>query len=354
MPVSIRIVGLFAGVLFTAYAVMKYRQRKWDPSDLLIAVLIAGGVAVLSVFPQAGGLAAPLFRLNSRILGILVLSNLILFGLFLFVLNQSRAANRRVTNTIRSMAFRNYIAEYGRHSTADRAESREYRGRILVVIPAYNERESLPHVLGSMPTEMLGYKLDTLVVVDGGTDDSAEVARRFHGVTVAEHVMNCGGGAALRTGFQIARHEGADIVVNLDADGQHQPAEIEQLVRPIAQGTADFVWGSRFLGYYQERGSIRHTGIVLFSLIVSVLAGSRITDCTNGFRAIRASFLPRLDLREDQFHTTELILEAAKKGLRLGEVPVSVLSRLEGESKKPKRLGYPLGVLRVILVTWLR
>lgn len=354
MPVGVRVVGLLAAILFAAYALRKYRGRKWEPGDLLIALAIAVGVAAVSVFPQVGGLVAPLLRLNSRLLGVLVVSNLLLFGLFLFVLNQSRAANRRVTDAIRSIAVRGYLREYGKPADRAAAVDKDYAGRIMVVIPAYNEAESLPHVLSAMPQEMLGYGVETLVVVDGGSDDSAEIARRFDRVRVVEHTMNCGQGAALRTGFQLARYEGVDIVVNLDADGQHQPREVEDLVRAIVEGKADLVWGSRFMGYYQDRGHIRHVGVVLFSMLVSVLARHRVTDCVNGFRALRASFLSRLDLREDKFNATELILEAAKKGLRLHEVPVSVLRRFEGESKKPKRLGYPLGVLRVILVTWLR
>jgi glycosyltransferase involved in cell wall biosynthesis len=143
-------------------------------------------------------------------------------------------------------------------------------------------------------------------------------------------------------------------VVNMDADGQHQPEELERLVTPIVKNEADFIVGSRFLGHYEERGSIRHLGVVLFSWVVSLLTSTKVTDCTNGFRALRVSDLERLSLQEEQFHTTELIIEASKRKLRYKEVPISVLRRAEGESKKPKRLRYPLGVLRTIINTWLR
>lgn len=167
-------------------------------------------------------------------------------------------------------------------------------------------------------------------------------------------MVNRGQGDALRTGFRIAELERADVVVNLDADGQYLPEEMERLVAPVLDGKADFVLGSRFLGYYEEAGSVRHAGVVFFSWLISLLTGRRITDCTNGFRAIRVSELGKLDLREDRFNATELILEALKNGLRFEEVPVTMLRRAEGESKKPKRLAYPLGVFRVIVQTWLR
>jgi len=100
-------------------------------------------------------------------------------------------------------------------------------------------------------------------------------------------------------------------VVTLDADGQHCPEEVERLVASILEDEVDFVIGTRFLGGYEERRSARHFGIVGFSSLISLLCGVRITDCTNGFRAIRASMLARMDLNENQFSAPELIIEAA-------------------------------------------
>jgi hypothetical protein len=88
--------------------------------------------------------------------------------------------------------------------------------------------------------------------------------------------------------------------------------------------------------------------------MLTILTGTRISDATNGFRAIRVSELQKLDLREDRFNATEIILEALNKKLRYAEVPVTMLKRAAGETKKPKRLAYPIGVARVIISTWLR
>ena len=101
-------------------------------------------------------------------------------------------------------------------------------------------------------------------------------------------------------------------------------------------------------------GAARHIGIVFFSALISALTGVRITDCTNGFRAIRASGLARLELRENRFSAPELIIEAAQKDLRIKEVPVTILTRQEGKSKKPRSWRYPVGFAWVILRTWLR
>ena len=140
----------------------------------------------------------------------------------------------------------------------------------------------------------------------------------------------------------------------MDADGQHNPEEIERLVTPILRDQADVVIGDRFSGSYSERGSSRHAGIVVFSWLVSMLSGARIHDCTNGFRAIRSSGLAKLDLREQQFHTAEFILESSRNNLTIVEVPVSVMKRHTGESKKPSGVRYPLGFAWTLLKVWLR
>ncbi len=208
-------------------------------------------------------------------------------------------------------------------------------------------------MLGRVPESVLGRETKTVVLVDGATDDTEAVALRS-GVPVATLAVRLGKGDALHVGFEIARLEKAEIVVTIDADGQYQPEEIERVVKPVIDEEADFVIGSRFLGYYEEAGSVRHLGVVFFSRLVSLLTRRRITDCTSGLRAIRGAELEKLDLREEQFETNEVLLEAHRNGLRIKEVPCSMLKRAEGESKKPPRLWYPMEVMWVIVRTWLR
>jgi hypothetical protein len=135
----------------------------------------------------------------------------------------------------------------------------------------------------------------------------------------------------------------------MDADGQHRPDEIPRLVEPVLAGRADYVQGSRYTGRYDDAGGARDTGVRGFTWLINRVSGAGITDCTNGFRAIRVESLGRLRLEEDRFSAPELILESARQGLRIAEVPVHVRARALGQSKKPRRLGYPLGFLRVIV-----
>lgn len=348
---NVRLIGVAVAVAFAAYGAVKYGRGQWARSDLLLALLIAAGIGVVSVVPDVGNVLTSALGLQNRLFALLVFSNLLLFALFIYLLGQVRASNRRSGEIVRAIARRQYQERFASSGPAE--DIPDAAGKILIIIPAYNEEEAIRGVLARVPKELCGHAVDALVVVDGGTDGTEAVAVA-HDFPVATHILNRGQGDALRTGFEIARLQGADIVVNLDADGQHQPEEILHLVEPIIKGEADFVMGSRFLGHYEESGGARHLGIVFFSKLISLLGGVTITDCTNGFRAIRGACLEKLELREDRFSAAELILDAAKKGLRIREVPVSILKRDAGESKKPKRLGYPLGFLRVIIQTWLR
>jgi glycosyltransferase involved in cell wall biosynthesis len=177
---------------------------------------------------------------------------------------------------------------------------------------------------------------------------------RRHGHLALRNEVNRGQSDALVTGYTLAMEREAAIVVTMDADGQHLPEELPTLVQPILDGEADYVQGSRYLGQYDDAGGARDLGIRIFTALVNLLSGAGITDCTTGYRAIRVEDLARLRLEEPQFSAAEMIIEAAGKGLRIREVPVHIQSRLHGESKKPRRLGYPIGYLAAVVRTWRR
>jgi hypothetical protein len=344
----VRFAGVIVAVLFAAYGVLRYRRGGWSRFGLLLSLLIALGVALVSVVPQVGEVFTRLFGLENRGFALLSFATLLLFALFLYLLNQVQEARRRNGEIVTGLAVSQFAERY--ISLEERSSERR---EILIVVPAYDEEGGIREVLRRVPKEILGYKVKIVVVDDGSTDATAEITRQ-EGFPIVTHVVNRGQGDALRTGFQIAQRERADIVINLDADGQYKPEEIERLVEPIIENRADFVLGSRFMGFYEEAGSVRHVGVVFFSRLISILTGAKISDCTNGFRAIRVSELHRLDLREDRFNATEIILEGLKNKLRFEQVPVTMLSRTAGETKKPTKLAYPLGVFRVIIQTWLR
>ncbi len=234
-----------------------------------------------------------------------------------------------------------------------RSRSRSPTPEIAIVIAALDEEEAIAAVLDALPSELYGHRVTPIVVVDGGNDDTAGVVVTA-GHVALRHEINRGQGDALRTGFALALERKAAIVMTMDADGQHRPEDLPQLLEPILADEADYVQGSRYLGAYDDAGGARDLGIRGFTQLINVASGANITDCTNGFRAIRGDALARLQLEEPRFSAAELIMESARQGLRIREVSVHIQSRSHGESKKPRRLRYPLGYLGVIVRTWRR
>lgn len=228
------------------------------------------------------------------------------------------------------------------------ARGRVEQPSVAIVMSALDEGESITEVLADLPATVAGLAVVAVVVDDGSTDDTADIAEQA-GAVVVRHPLNLGQGEGLRTGFATAEALGADVVVTMDADGQHDPAELPSLVEPVVAGEADYVQGSRFLGQYDDAGGVRDLGIRLFTALINLLARTRITDCTNGYRAIRVRDLAGLHLVEDRFSASEILIETAAAGLRMREVPVHIRSRHAGTSRKPGGIRYPLGYLAVIL-----
>ena len=228
---------------------------------------------------------------------------------------------------------------------------------VLILIPAFNEETNLGKVLSRIPKKIYGFKSHVLVISDGSTDLTSKVAKDFKAMLV-EHPTNFGQCMAYRTGYLIATNLGAKFVIHLDADGQYQPEEMELLFRPLVNDEADLVSGSRILGEYQQHFQkghiIRSIGLKFFNIVLTLLTGKKITDSSSGFRAIKSSFLPMLTLKQDQFHSSELLLESIKNGARFKEVPITFLERISGDSKKPNTLRYAFGFFRTILKTWTR
>jgi hypothetical protein len=224
---------------------------------------------------------------------------------------------------------------------------------LVVVIAAYNEAGGIGSVLRDMPTHCGDLPVSVLVVVDGSTDDTATVAAD-NGAYVCVAPRNRGQGAALRLGYQLAAAAGADYIVTTDADGQYDNGELPMLVKPLLDGTADFVTGSRRLGSEQADSRVRWLGVRVFAMLASILTRQRITDTSFGFRAMRADLACSVTLREPQYQSSELLLGMTARRARVLEVPMSMRLRESGKSKKGRSLTYGANYARVMTGTWLR
>ena len=342
---ALRLAGLAFAACLVAYAVA--RRRSLRNVDVLILLGAGVGLAIVSGTEVTDRLLSAFsFEKGNggRILGLAVFAIFILFLLTLRALSQAARNARELSAVLEGLAWE----EFRQAGLADR-----FRDRVAIVSPAYNEAENIGHVLDQIPAEVGGVATAVLVVDDGSRDGSGDVAAE-HGALVARHVINRGGGAALRTGYRLMVESGALVVVTLDADGQHLPSEMERLVGPILAGEVDVAHGSRVLGHADRNHLARELGIVFFNRLVSLITRTHVTDCSNGYRAVRTTVLPQLVLRQEQFHTSEFMIEAIKRGIPAKEVPITVERRLHGHSKKPAVVRYGVGFANAIVRTWLR
>ena len=342
---ALRAAGLIVAAAIVAFAVL--RRRALRNVDVLILLLTGLGLAIVAGTEITDKLLSTFsFEKGNggRILGLAVFAIFVLFLLILRALSQAARNARQLSAVLEGLAWE----EFRQAKLPER-----FRGKVAVLIPAFNEAENVGQVLNLIPREVCGVETAVLVVDDGSRDGTGDVAAE-HGAVVARHVINRGGGAALRTGYRLMVESGAEAVVTLDADGQHLPAEMERLVGPVLDGEVDVAHGSRVLGEADGSHFARELGIVFFNRLVSFITRTHVSDCSNGYRAVRTRVLPQLVLRQEQFHTSEFMIEAIKRGVPAKEVPVTVARRLHGHSKKPAVTRYGLGFANAIVRAWLR
>jgi len=205
--------------------------------------------------------------------------------------------------------------------------------KTLVLVPAYNEAARIGRVLAGIRAAVPG--ADLLVVDDGSADDTAAVARAA-GARVARLPFNLGAGVAAQTGYKLAVREGYACVAQLDADGQHEPADIPALVALIERGETDVAIGSRFLGRAAayRPGALRAVGMGLFGLLAWLLTGVRFSDVTSGFRAFSGDVLRFIasEWYPTDYADADVLITLRRAGFRLCEVPVRMYPRAGGSS----------------------
>jgi len=221
--------------------------------------------------------------------------------------------------------------------------------KIVAVIPAFNESERISDVV----RKVLPYVSTVIVADDGSTDKTAEMAKQA-GAQVVSHLENCGAGAATMTGIAAARRLHPDVIITLDADGQHNPDDIPDLVRPIEQGLAEAVFANRF-GQRNRIPIIRRIFNGLGNIVTFCVTGKWMADSQCGFKAFGRRAIDQLDIRMSGFEfCTEIIREAVQHHWRIMQVPTKVLY---SEYTLAKGQSFANGVktaLKILLRSFLR
>lgn len=197
--------------------------------------------------------------------------------------------------------------------------------KLIIQIPCLDEEEHIEVTLAALPRQIPGVsEIEYLVIDDGCTDATAEIAQRAGVHHIARHPMNRGLATAFQTGVQRALSEGADIIVNTDADNQYNAADIEKLIRPILARQADLVIGIRPIDEIEHFSWVKKRLQKMGSFIVRALSGTDVRDVTSGFRALSRDAGISINLTTRYTHTLETLIQAGNKNLRIAQVPVRV------------------------------
>ena len=193
--------------------------------------------------------------------------------------------------------------------------------KITIGIPAYNEEKNIAKII----TKLKKITDSIIVCDDGSSDMTSEIAKNL-GVIVISHKKNMGYGAAIRTIFEKSAEIGSDILVTFDADGQHRIEDVSRVLHPLENSEADIVIGSRFLGKQSNVPNYRKLGIKVITQVTNSSIKTKLTDSQSGFRAYSKQVLSKISLSEVGMGiSTEILIKASSKGLRITEVPITIL-----------------------------
>lgn len=221
--------------------------------------------------------------------------------------------------------------------------------KIIAVIPAYNEGKRV----GSVVADALRFVETVIVVDDGSSDDTAKHAVEA-GAILVQHPENCGAGAATMTGIEAARAMGADAIVTLDADEQHNPDDIPALITPIREDTADIAFANRF-GRRNSIPFIRRAFNAIGNVITFAATGKWVADSQCGFKALGPKALQEIDLKMSGYEfCTEIVREAAQHRWRVAQIPAKVIYSEYTLAKGQSFAGGVKTALRILLRSFLR
>ena len=214
---------------------------------------------------------------------------------------------------------------------------------LVAIIPAYNEEKALPDVI----SKTLKY-VDKVIIVNDGSDDKTEEVAMGAGAEVINHIINLGKGEALKSGFKSVNDD--SIIITIDGDGQHNPDEIPNLIKPIIEDGADLVNGSRYMnGPEENTPAYRRVGQKVLDIATNISAGIKVTDSQSGFRAFSPRARDCFRFKDTGFGIeSEMLVDAAEAGLKIVEVPITVRYDVDGSTKDP--ITHGVGVLLKIII----
>lgn len=343
---EVQVVGSAMAALGACFVVYLRHRRELSLGLASLSLLVIA-LFEYSIFSY-GLLGAVFLGRFSPLTSILVSSVTVLFFAVLIVNAKSVRASAQLRRLIRQQAIDAFDPPNPGQTGAAAGPL------VAVVIPAVNEAGTLGGVLEGLAVHR-EYQLVPVVVDDGSADGTLEVARGSNIVAVRHH-LTVGYGGALKTGYAVAQKLGAEIIVQMDADGESDPSQLGTLVEAVLKDEGSLVVGSRFLGGAFRSTRARRFGIGFFTWLTNRLTGFKLTDVTSGYRAFSASRTDSVSFESDMHCAIEMILRAKKNGLTVEEVPIAYEWNAQRHSKlfsKKRMLRFPFVMLGQILSFYL-
>lgn len=222
--------------------------------------------------------------------------------------------------------------------------------KIAIVIPVRDEEQSISNVLESIPP-LPAFEKRVFVIDDASEDNTFRIVQE-NGVEVIRHPVALGVGGALKTGYLLAKEWSADVIAQIDADGEHDPMELPKLLKPILDGDIDMVVGSRFINGKPPLSMVRKTGIRFYSWLVNKFTDYKLTDITSGYRVFKMEVLDKVMFPSEKHWAIEMTLLAGRNKVSIKEVPIRAIIRKTGKSQFHDLMTfilYPIRVMRQII-----
>ena len=206
--------------------------------------------------------------------------------------------------------------------------------KLIIQIPCFNEAATLPATLAALPRQIAGiHQIEVLVIDDGSSDGTAEVAGRCGVHHVVRHRRNRGLAAAFQSGLDVALAAGADVIVNTDADGQYAGEDVTRIAAPVITGDADIVIGDRGVAHNVHFGHVKRSLQQLGSAVVRQMSRTEVGDAVSGFRAMSRAAAQAITITTEFSYTTDMLIQAGRKRLKIISVPIRT-----GATTRPSRL----------------
>ena len=229
-----------------------------------------------------------------------------------------------------------------------RIDNRKNKPKIYIVIPAYNEENSISGVIKDLKKH--NYH-NIIVVDDGSTDNTLKIARQA-GAIIVRHPINLGQGAALRTGMDLALDLGVDLIVTFDADGQHMARDINKLIKPVISKEVDIALGSRFIDNSSNTPWLKKVLLKIGVILVFLMYGIMLSDTHNGLRAMNRQAAQKISIESRGMeHASEIIGKIKANKIKFREIPVTIRYS-EYSIKKGQRISNSLNIFIKMLAKW--